>query len=292
VLKEDGSVLQETEYYAFGLAIPKTPGSNKYTFLGKEKQPETNWIDLQARFYDPSIGRFMVINPVTDGQLEFSPYHYSFDNPIRFSDPDGKWPGEGWWNALKAYLNRPLTKDQQAVSRAYNLSLTGKDFTSQTQGQLYGAMLGVGMMYSASHGMPGATSNRRLPNRVMNRPAGKPTKAAVKTPYGPAEQSTSTAAQTALNKVNSGADLYKLGTTGRSEAAGSQFWSLENPLINSAQYAQKYGIPLQNIERADFLMVGTANSNGRFITREAPTAAGAPKNSGGGIEVVTDPNAV
>jgi len=63
-------------------------------------------------------------------------------------------------------------------------------------------------------------------------------------------------------------------------------------LVNSAQYAQKYGKPLQNIEKADFLMIGTANSSGGFITREAPAAPGAPRNSGGGIEVVSTPDAV
>ena len=52
-------------------------------------------MDLQARFYDPALGRFFSIDPETEGQLEFSPYHYSFNNPIRFSDPDGRWPGDG-----------------------------------------------------------------------------------------------------------------------------------------------------------------------------------------------------
>ncbi|CAG5010775.1 hypothetical protein DYBT9275_04811 [Dyadobacter sp. CECT 9275] len=66
VMNEVGTIVQETEYFAFGLAIPRTVGKNKYTFLGKEKQPETNWIDLQARFFDPTIGRFMVI----EGQAE------------------------------------------------------------------------------------------------------------------------------------------------------------------------------------------------------------------------------
>ena len=56
----------------------------------KETQLETGHIDLQARFYDPTIGRFTIIDPETEGQLEFSPYHYSFNNPIRFSDPDGE----------------------------------------------------------------------------------------------------------------------------------------------------------------------------------------------------------
>jgi len=34
---------------------------------------------------------------------------------MRFSDPDGKWPGEGWWNAIKAYFNKPATKAQKEM---------------------------------------------------------------------------------------------------------------------------------------------------------------------------------
>lgn len=41
----------------------------------------TGYIDLQAHFYDPLIGQFMQVDPFTEGQDEFSPYHYSFNNP-------------------------------------------------------------------------------------------------------------------------------------------------------------------------------------------------------------------
>lgn len=34
----------------------------------------------------------MTVDPETEGQLEFSPYHYSFNNPILYSDPDGRFP--------------------------------------------------------------------------------------------------------------------------------------------------------------------------------------------------------
>jgi len=101
VFDQDGAVVQNTDYYPFGLEIDRntptqTPatrnGVNRYNFLGKETQIATGYIDLQARHYDPLIGRFMTIDPETEGQLEFSPYHYSFNNPIRFSDPDGRFP--------------------------------------------------------------------------------------------------------------------------------------------------------------------------------------------------------
>jgi RHS repeat-associated protein len=284
VMNEAGTMVQETEYFPFGLAIPKTAGANKYLFLGKEIQPETNWIDLQARFFDPAIGRFMVVDPETEGQNAFSPYHYSFNNPIRYSDPDGRWPWDGLVTSFKRWYNKPLSKENQQVSRALSIS----NSPSKTQGEALTNSLVLGLSHAVSGVQPG--SFRRPAN--MYKQGAKPARSSVKTPYGMAEQSTTKGSQTALAKVNSGADLYKLGTTGRSEATGSQFWSLENPLINSAQYAQKYGIPLQNIEKADFLMIGTARPGGGFITREAPTAPGAPKNSGGGIEVVTTPDAV
>ncbi|WP_149638666.1 RHS repeat domain-containing protein [Dyadobacter aurulentus] len=101
VFDEMGRILQRTDYYPFGLEIDRndpvqTPAArndiNRLTFIGRESQVGTGYIDLQARFYDPGIGRFMGVDPDTEGQLEFSPYHYSFNNPMRFSDPDGRFP--------------------------------------------------------------------------------------------------------------------------------------------------------------------------------------------------------
>ncbi|PLK44200.1 HNH endonuclease [Emticicia sp. TH156] len=46
-------------------------------------------IRLGARGYNPTIGRFDRVDPVIEGQEQFSLYHYSFNNPVRFSDADG-----------------------------------------------------------------------------------------------------------------------------------------------------------------------------------------------------------
>jgi RHS repeat-associated protein len=89
VMNEAGTMTQETEYFSFGLGIPKIAGTNKYLYNGKEKQPETGWLDYGARQYDASIGRWMVVDPLADVSRRWSPYNYGYDNPALNVDPDG-----------------------------------------------------------------------------------------------------------------------------------------------------------------------------------------------------------
>lgn len=93
-------VVQENHYDPWGLGLPlnanaeKVGGSpaDRFKFIGRESQRETNWIDLQARFYDPQIGRFLAVDPITETQENQSVYQYGWNSPILRSDPNGNFP--------------------------------------------------------------------------------------------------------------------------------------------------------------------------------------------------------
>lgn len=92
-------IVQQNDYYAFGLSIksrePVVSGvRNAYLYNGKELQEETGLYDYGARFYDPSIGRWITVDKLAEDptQIDLSPYAYVANNPIDKNDPDGNCP--------------------------------------------------------------------------------------------------------------------------------------------------------------------------------------------------------
>ncbi len=94
----DESQAQVAEYYytAYGDAWDQTGAfadTNKYRFTGEQFDEETGFYYLRARYYDPTIGRFMTRDCESCGNsqrpLSLNKYLYGEANPVLYVDPSG-----------------------------------------------------------------------------------------------------------------------------------------------------------------------------------------------------------
>lgn len=97
---EQGAVVQSYEYMPFGEVVGAqgTAGAAEthFQFTGQEFDAESGLIYMNARYYNPALGRFLSRDPVlgSDGDfLSRNPYIYAKNNPLKYRDPTGLWFG-------------------------------------------------------------------------------------------------------------------------------------------------------------------------------------------------------
>jgi RHS repeat-associated protein len=96
-------VLSHTDYYAFGSAMPGRSGGSPYRhgFNGKENDKDFGNAqliqDYGFRLYNPAIGKFLSVDPITAEYPELTPYQFASNTPIWAIDLDG----------LEAYFVHP-----------------------------------------------------------------------------------------------------------------------------------------------------------------------------------------
>ena len=90
-------VLSATDYYPFGMDMPGRTyqsGDYRYGFNGKEQDTNGEWDDLTHydygfRIYNPGIGRFLSVDPLTKSYPYYTPYQFAGNKPIMAIDLDG-----------------------------------------------------------------------------------------------------------------------------------------------------------------------------------------------------------
>jgi len=95
-----GAALWSEHYTPFGEAlVGAAANDNQAGFTGHIKDKATGLNYMQARYYDPNIGRFLSIDPVgfmeTGNPNFFNRYAYTFNDPINLTDPSGMCAEDG-----------------------------------------------------------------------------------------------------------------------------------------------------------------------------------------------------
>ena len=101
-----GTLVAQYEYDAWGKHISITDGSgndvsdnpnhianiNPFRYRGYYFDVETGWYYLNARYYDPNVGRFLSIDSIlgANGGLQgYNLFAYCNNNPVMYIDPNG-----------------------------------------------------------------------------------------------------------------------------------------------------------------------------------------------------------
>ncbi|TYT26164.1 hypothetical protein FZO89_07765 [Luteimonas viscosa] len=95
ITNQSRTVLERTDYEPYGR--PNRAWRDGPGYTGHVEDAATQLSYMQQRYYDPSIGRFLSVDPVTaSGHTgdNFNRYWYADDNPYRFTDPDGRQASE------------------------------------------------------------------------------------------------------------------------------------------------------------------------------------------------------
>ncbi len=91
VTDQNRTIHQTSQYEPYGKLLnrPMNPSIN---YAGHFTDPATGLSYMQQRYFDPGIGQFLSVDPVTVDSAggNFNRYWYANNNPYRFTDPDGR----------------------------------------------------------------------------------------------------------------------------------------------------------------------------------------------------------
>jgi RHS repeat-associated protein len=114
VMNQNGTTVEQVNhYYPFGglfeEGLATSDQNYKYNSKELDRMHGLDWYDYGTRGYDATLGRFMIIDPLSERYCTISPYVYCANNPVRYIDPTGMYFDEA--NEKEARkIERRLTK--------------------------------------------------------------------------------------------------------------------------------------------------------------------------------------
>jgi RHS repeat-associated protein len=111
----------------------------RYSFNGKETDSETGLQDYGFRIYNPSLGKFLSVDPLADEYPYYTPYQFAGDMPIWAIDLDGLEPAAANFSfstssnsicKLPAYMNLPLCSNSSKDNTANNTPRLNNEYVN------------------------------------------------------------------------------------------------------------------------------------------------------------------
>lgn len=92
VANSAGAVANHVEFDAFGRVLAQSASQlgDRFLFAGREWDAESDLYYFRARYYSPSLGRFISQDPVGFDAGDFNLYRYVKNSPLGFKDPSGE----------------------------------------------------------------------------------------------------------------------------------------------------------------------------------------------------------
>lgn len=203
-----GELMWQEEFTPYGTRqINQDGGLNQIWYTGKELDPDTGLVYFGSRWYDPSIGQFLSVDPagvIAGNRFSYNRYAYANNNPQKYIDPDGDFAQLIWGGIGGA---------------AFDATLQGLAIASGAQDHFSWGQLATSTLVGAATGGLSLATKAGSIKRVLD--AGKVTKGRSTTLYravGPDEL----------------ADIQKTGQlVNRGSAEGKYF-------TTSAEHASSY----------------------------------------------------
>ena len=136
LLDESGNVTKTYEYDSFGNEVkPEKKDENPYRYCGEYYDKETEEVYLRARYYEPSVGRFITRDTYTgesDEPLSLHLYTYCENDGVNMVDPSGHWGRKDG-----KYVHQEITKDAyENVKQSIKLQILHTDYEKILEGSI------------------------------------------------------------------------------------------------------------------------------------------------------------
>ncbi|MFZ3255446.1 MAG: RHS repeat-associated core domain-containing protein, partial [Syntrophales bacterium] len=233
VTNASGTKVEELYYYPYGATRVNTGSVNvKHKYTGQEEDAETGLYYYGARYYDPTIGRFISADTIVQAPgypQTLNRYSYAGNNPIIYTDPSGHFI-EGFivgaiiggfiagvqsdWNfqaVLTGAIIGGISGGVFAEASAFTQGALGGVVQSGTSGGMISGMVGGGAAGATAGGLNAAYYGGNIGDAMLR---------------GAGLGAAGGAAFGAIGVPNSfgKAGAYALAGGGLSELGGGDFW--------------------------------------------------------------------